>query len=201
MALQIGRLRYLRQTAFHFQLDRFCQEVLGDFPTSAREDGIIRTRGARSHKRKSTACRAERGAKTSLPVQTPDRSAWRARSTLSRESPSSTSSTVRQKEVNGPSDTRTCSPTSKYVDILGSMVIAAKSLGLSAAVAGWSSISCPHRIRKRAGNRRVRSALLNHPPVPAATAARPRASGPGMRAEGASTMRPMGRAQLWFLSA
>src|SRR5262249_40957632 len=39
--------------------------------------------------------------------------------TLSRERPSSTSSTTPLKEANGPSDTRTCSPTSKETDGFG----------------------------------------------------------------------------------
>src|SRR6478609_5189097 len=39
--------------------------------------------------------------------------------TLSRERPSSTSSTTPLKDANGPSDTRTCSPTSKETDGLG----------------------------------------------------------------------------------
>jgi hypothetical protein len=39
--------------------------------------------------------------------------------TLSRERPSSTSSTVPLKDANGPSDTRTCSPTSKDTEGFG----------------------------------------------------------------------------------
>src|SRR5687767_9639170 len=39
--------------------------------------------------------------------------------TFTRERPSSTSSTVPLNEANGPSDTRTCSPTSNVIDGFG----------------------------------------------------------------------------------
>ena len=66
--------------------------------------------------------------------------------TLSRERPSSTSSTTPLNEANGPSDTRTCSPTSKETDGFGrSMPYCTwcKIRAASASEIGFGLLSAP----------------------------------------------------------
>src|SRR5262249_48965139 len=68
--------------------------------------------------------------------------------TLSRERPSSTSSTTPLKEANGPSDTRTCSPTSKETDGFGRSIPSCTWCMMRAASAseiGLGLLSAPRK--------------------------------------------------------
>src|SRR6516162_6001369 len=68
--------------------------------------------------------------------------------TFRRERPSSTSSTVPLKEANGPSDTRTCSPTSKVIEFFGRSIPSCtwwRMRCASASVIGIGLLSAPRK--------------------------------------------------------
>src|SRR5581483_10899862 len=68
--------------------------------------------------------------------------------TLTRERPSSTSSTVPLNEANGPSDTRTCSPTSNEIEGLGRSTPSCTCWRMrcaSASVIGIGLLSAPRK--------------------------------------------------------